>query len=301
MVRNALPCALSNLHSTLTSPCHVKFLFLSKASITTPPNAEAAVEDQGSSSIAPPARADVEKEKQPAEPEAKSKHQVSDAKHQVIIPSKKLTSLAPTKAASKAVPRDPDAAGDVDVSDDSATTTSNHGGSGSDTNDSDHIDYEDPENNAYDSKTNSGEESDLGTDADHMATPNPKLFPQGPYNMSELELTDKPVIFNTDKLMPSTSAELAAIRLQPRRNFTDKIMPGATAELAAKIQQPRRNQRRTTSAQVPLYKESSSSVGEDKAIDPKGALYMHIIYISSLHFNFTFHLYISTLHFTFTF
>ena len=191
MVRNALPCALSNLHSTLTSPCHVKFLFLYKASITTPPNAEAAVEDQGSSSIAPPARADVEKEKQPAEPEAKSKHQVSDAKHQVIIPSKKLTSLAPTKAASKAVPRDPDAAGDVDVSDDSATTTSNHGGSGSDTNDSDHIDYEDPENNAYDSKTNSGEESDLGTDADHMATPNPKLFPQGPYNMSELELTDK--------------------------------------------------------------------------------------------------------------
>ena len=282
MVRNALPCALSSLHSTLTSPCHVKFLFLYKASITTPPNAEAAVEDQGSSSIAPPARADVEKEKQPAEPEAKSKHQVSDAKHQVIIPSKKLTSLAPTKAASKAVPRDPDAAGDVDVSDDSATTTSNHGGSGSDTNDS-----------AYDSKTNSGEESDLGTDADHMATPNPKLFTQ--------ELTDKPVIFNTDKLMPSTSAELAAIRLQPRRNFTDKIMPGATAELAAKIQQPRRNQRRTTSAQVPLYKESSSSVGEDKAIDPKGELYMHIIYISSLHFNFTFHLYISTLHFTFTF
>ena len=134
-----------------------------------------------------------------------------------------------------------------------------------------------------------------------MATPNPKLFPQGPYNMSELELTDKPVIFNTDKLMPSTSAELAALRLQPRRNFTDKIMPGATAELAAKIQQPRRNQRRTTSAQVPLYKESSSSVGEDKAIDPKGGLYMHIIYISSLHFNFTFHLYILTLHFTFTF
>ena len=259
MVRNALPCALSNLHSTLTSPCHVKFLFLYKASITTPPNAEAAVEDQGSSSIAPPARADVEKEKQPAEPEAKSKHQVSDAKHQVIIPSKKLTSFSHTKAASKAVPRDQDAAGDVDVSDDSATTTSNHGGSGSDTNDS-----------AYDSKTNSGEESDLGTDADHMATPNPKLFTQ--------ELTDKPVIFNTDKLMPSTSAELAA-----------------------KIQQPRRNQRRTTSAQVPLYKESSSSVGEDKAIDPKGELYMHIIYISSLHFNFTFHLYISTLHFTFTF
>ena len=186
------------------------------------------------------------------------------------------------------MPRDPDAAGDVDVSDDSATTTSNHGGSGSDTNDSDHIDSEDPENSAYDSKTNSGEESDLGTDADHMATPNPKLFP-------------KPVIFNTDKLMPMTSAELAAIRLQPRRNFTNKIMPGATAELAAKIQQPRRNQRRTTSAQVPLYKESSSSVGEDKAIDPKGELYMHIIYISSLHFNFTFHLYISTLHFTFTF
>ena len=109
-------------------------MFLYKASITTPPNAEAAVEDQGSSSIPPPARADVEKEKKPAEPEAKSKHQVSDAKHQVIIPSKKLTSLAPTKAASKAVPRDPDAAGDVDVSDDSATTTSNHGGSGSDTN-----------------------------------------------------------------------------------------------------------------------------------------------------------------------
>jgi hypothetical protein len=296
-----MPRALSNLHSTLTSRCHVQFLFLSKASITTPPNAEAAVEDQGSSSIAPPARADVEKEKQPAEPEAKSKHQVSDAKHQVIIPSKKLTSLAPTKAASKAVPRDPDAAGDVDVSDDSATTTSNHGGSGSDTNDSDHIDYEDPENNAYESKSNSGEESDLGTDADHMVTPDVKLFPPGARNMSELELADKPVTFNADKLMPCSEAELAALRLQPRRNFTDNILPGATAELAATIQQPRRNQRRTTSAQVPLYKESSSSVGEDKDLDPKGELYMHIIYLSSLHFNFTFHLYISTLHFTFTF
>ena len=245
-----------------------------KEKITTPPNAEAAVDTNDSSPIAPPARADVEKEKQPAEPEAKAKHQVSDAKHQVIIPSKKLTSLAPTKA--KAVPRDPDAAGYVDASEDSATTTSEHSGSGSDTNDSDNIAYEDPENNAYESKSNSGEESDLGTEDDHVAT--------------ELKLTDKPVILNTDKLVPSSEAELAALRLQPRRNFTDKILPGATAELAAKIQQPRRNQRRTTSAQVPLYKESSSSVGEDKDLDPKGELYMHIIYISSLHFNFTFHL-----------
>ena len=226
MVRNALPCALSNLHSTLTSPCHVKFLFLYKASITTPPNAEAAVEDQGSSSIAPPAQAHVEKEKQPAEPEAKSKHQVSDAKHQVIIPSKKLTSLAPTKAASKAVPRDPDAAGDVDVSDDSATTTSNHGGSGSDTNDS-----------AYDSKTNSGEESDLGTDADHVATPNPKLFPQGPYNMSELELTDKPVIFNTDKLTPPRTPT----RRHPLK--TKEVCPQIESQRKKRLPS-RRNQRK---------------------------------------------------------
>ena len=268
-----------------------------KEKITTPPNAEAAVKDLQSSPIAPPDRADVEKEKQPAEPEAKSKHQVSDAKHQVIIPSKKLTSLVPTKA----VPRDPDAAGYVDASEDSATTTSEHSGSGSETNDSDNIAYEDPENNAYESKSNSGEESDLGTEDDHAATQNVKLFPPGARNMSELKLTDKPVILNTDKLVPSSEAELAALRLLPRSNFTDKILPGATAELAAKIQQPRRNQRRTTSAQVPLYKESSSSVGEDKDLDPKGELYMHIIYISSLHFNFTFHIYISTLHFTFKF
>ena len=64
----------------------------------------------------------MKKDKHPAEP------------CDVIIPSKKVTTLPTAKAASKAVPKDPDAAGDVEVSDDSATTTSEQSGAGSDTN-----------------------------------------------------------------------------------------------------------------------------------------------------------------------
>jgi hypothetical protein len=99
-----------------------------------------------------------------------SKHQASDEKlmareRDFIVPSKKVTTCSTTEAAPKAAPKDVDAAGDVERSDDSDTANSEKDGTGSDTSDSNVYDpdnnaVEDSDDNAHEGETNSGEEED---------------------------------------------------------------------------------------------------------------------------------------------
>ena len=310
---------------------------LCKASITTPPNAEEKDDDKASSPKPPPGRAGVEKEKPPSEPKAKS-HKVPDEKlmargrlkaksqevsdENVIVHSKRVGAFAPTEAATKAGPKDVDAAGDVSRSEDGDAGDadgqgSDNKGPGSDTADADDqgsdndAGEDDFEHNACEPESTSREEDDFGEDEDHQAA-----AAEGNMNASDAQLdaditaaeestkaTDDPesarllrhyrtiagvedtestTDMNTDKLEFEDTPELTKLRLQPRRH-------------------PARN-----SQKMPRYKESSSSV-DDKDVDTKGTISLNVIYISTLHFKFnlhfkfTFQIYISNLHFKFTF
>jgi hypothetical protein len=304
--------------------------------MTTPPNAEEKDDDKASSPKPPPGRAGVEKEKPPSEPKAKS-HKVSDEKlmargrlkaksqkvsdENVIVHSKRVGAFAPTEAATKAGPKDVDAAGDVSRSEDGDAGDadgqgSDNKGPGSDTADADDqgsdndAGEDDFEHNACEPESTSREEDDFGEDEDHQAA-----AAEGNMNASDAQLdaditaaeestkaTDDPesarllrhyrtiagvedtestTDMNTDKLEFEDTPELTKLRLQPRRH-------------------PARN-----SQKMPRYKESSSSV-DDKDVDTKGTISLNVIYISTLHFKFnlhfkfTFQIYISNLHFKFT-
>jgi hypothetical protein len=228
----------------------------------------------------PPGRVDVGKEKPPSEPKAKSKHQVSDEKlmargRNYIIHSKRVDTFATTKAAPKAAPKDVDAAGDVARSDDSDTSNSNKSGSGSDTPDADGHHVTPQEENMKDS------------DAE-LATDKPAIF-----NADKLEATDDPESARRDYFRENAKLETQTPSLLPTNDKpaifnTDKLEALDTPELKHLRLQPRRCPTRN-SHKIPTCAQSSSSVA-DKDLDTKGTLSVTLNSVTVSQFTFQIHI-----------
>ena len=212
----------------------------------------------------------------------------SQQKDKVIVPSKHVGAI------------DPDLAGDVsqeDTTDDSK---------GSDIDD----DGQESEGNAYDPQSGSSDADDLGEDDDHETGTAEENASDAQNNESTKD-ADDPEESTKDADDPASkaradraaavancnrvtkeAAELEATRVEEAGRATefnpDKLEDVDTPELAALRLTPRRYPPRTT-AKVPLYTGSSSSVN-DKDVVNKGAFYQTVIYISTLHFHFTFQL-----------
>ena len=206
---------------------------------------------------------------------------------------------------------DPDLAGDVsreETTDDSK---------GSDIDDDD----QESEGNAYDPQSGSSDPDDLGDDDDHETGTAEENFVDAQNNESTKD-ADDPEESTKDAADPEEStkdaadpaskaradraaavancnrvtkeaAELEKTRGEeagPATEFNpDKLEAVDTPELAALRLKPRRYPPRKT-VKVPLtYKESSSSVNDNDVVN-KGAFYQTVIYISTLHFHFTFQL-----------
>ena len=214
----------------------------------------------------------------------------SQQEDEVIVPSKHVGAI------------DPDLAGDVsqeDTTDDSK---------GSDIDD----DGQESEGNAYDPQSGSSDADDLGEDEDHQTgTAEESPNASDAQNNESTKDADDPEESTKDADDPASkaradraaavancnrvtkeAAELEATRVEeagPATEFNpDKLEDVDTPELAAQRLIPRRYPPRKT-VKVPLYKESSSSVN-DKDVVNKGAFYQTVIYISTIHFHFTFQL-----------
>ena len=213
----------------------------------------------------------------------------SQQEGKVIVPSKHVGAI------------DPDLAGDVsreETTDDSK---------GSDIDDDD----QESEGNAYDPQSGSSDPDDLGDDDDHETGTAEENFVDAQNNESTKDAAD-PEESTKDAADPASkaradraaavancnrvtkeAAELEKTRGEeagPATEFNpDKLEAVDTPELAALRLQPRRYPPRKT-VKVPLtYKESSSSVNDNDVVN-KGAFYQTVIYISTLHFHFTFQL-----------
>ena len=215
----------------------------------------------------------------------------SQQEGKVIVPSKHVGAI------------DPDLAGDVsreETTDDSK---------GSDIDDDD----QESEGNAYDPQSGSSDADDLGEDEDHQTgTAEESPNASDAQNNDSTKDADDPEESTKDADDPASkaradraaavancnrvtkeAAELEATRVEeagPATEFNpDKLEDVDTPELAALRLKPRRYPPRKT-VKVPLmYKESSSSVNDNDVVN-KGAFYQTVIYISTLHFHFTFQL-----------
>ena len=191
----------------------------------------------------------------------------SQQEDKVIVPSKHVGAI------------DPDLAGDVsqeDTTDDSK---------GSDIDD----DGQESEGNAYDPQSGSSDADDLGEDAQNNESTKDADDPEE----STKDADDPASKARADRAAAVANCNRvtkeAAEREATRTEFNpDKLEDVDTPELAALRLTPRRYPPRTT-AKVPLYTGSSSSVN-DKDVVNKGAFYQTVIYISTLHFHFTFQL-----------
>ena len=191
----------------------------------------------------------------------------SQQEDKVIVPSKHVGAI------------DPDLAGDVsqeDTTDDSK---------GSDIDD----DGQESEGNAYDPQSGSSDADDLGEDDQNNESTKDADDPEE----STKDADDPASKARADRAAAVANCNRvtkeAAEREATRTEFNpDKLEDVDTPELAALRLTPRRYPPRTT-AKVPLYTGSSSSVN-DKDVVNKGAFYQTVIYISTLHFHFTFQL-----------
>jgi hypothetical protein len=191
----------------------------------------------------------------------------SQQEDKVIVPSKHVGAI------------DPDLAGDVsqeDTTDDSK---------GSDIDD----DGQESEGNAYDPQSGSSDADDLGEDDQNNESTKDADDPEE----STKDADDPASKARADRAAAVANCNRvtkeAAEREATRTEFNpDKLEDVDTPELAALRLTPRRYPPRTT-AKVPLLTGSSSSVN-DKDVVNKGAFYQTVIYISTLHFHFTFQL-----------
>ena len=198
----------------------------------------------------------------------------SQQEDKVIVPSKHVGAI------------DPDLAGDVsqeDTTDDSK---------GSDIDD----DGQESEGNAYDPQSGSSDADDLGEDDQNNESTkdadDPEESTKDADDPASKARADRAAAVANCNRVTKEAAELEATRVEeagPATEFNpDKLEDVDTPELAALRLTPRRYPPRTT-AKVPLYTGSSSSVN-DKDVVNKGAFYQTVIYISTLHFHFTFQL-----------